>query len=130
MERAILRLEGTTLHLQPFPLDRASRRPLWLQVRDFFRRRILDGSLPAGTRLPSTRSLAKSLAISRNSALRAYEELAAEGLAAGSIGSGTRVLRHGRKPTLDWRNIVRQSHFPTDPLPFRDPDGNRLYFHR
>jgi GntR family transcriptional regulator/MocR family aminotransferase len=128
MERAIWRLEGATL--QPFPLDRASRRPLYLQVRDFLHRRILDGSLWPGARLPSTRSLAKSLAISRNSVLRAYEELAVEGLVTGRIGSGTRVRRHGRKPTLDWRNIVRESHFPTDRLPFRDPDGSPLYIHR
>lgn len=40
---------------------------------------MLDGSLPAGSVLPSTRSLAKELGVARNSLIYAYEQLAAEG---------------------------------------------------
>jgi DNA-binding transcriptional regulator YhcF (GntR family) len=116
--------------LEALEIDRASRRPVYLQVRDFLRGRILDGGLAPGVKLPSTRALAASLGISRNSILRAYEELAADGLLSGRIGSGTRVRAHGRKPKLDLRKVMRESHFPTDPVPVRDPDGNLLYFHR
>jgi len=125
MERAILHLEGTTLQLDP-----NSRQPLHLQLRDALRRSILDHSLPPGAKLPSTRALAKSLAISRNTVLNAYEALCAEGLVKGAVGSGTRVISTVRRRRLDVRSVLRESHFPTDPLPVCDPDGNPLYMHR
>jgi GntR family transcriptional regulator/MocR family aminotransferase len=121
MERANLHLEGTT-----FELDPDSRRPLYLQLRDRLRRSILDHSVPAGAKLPSTRSLAKSLAVSRNTVLNAYEALASEGLVTGATGSGTRVAAPVRRPRLDIRRVLRESHFPTDPVPLSDPDGNPL----
>ena len=126
MERANLHPEGTTLQLDPH-----SRQSLYLQLRDLLRRRILDRSLPPGVKLPASRALAQSLGVSRNTVVNAYEALAAEGLISGVIGSGTRVRRHGRKPLpLDLRHVLRESQFPNDPLPFRDPDGNPLYAHR
>jgi len=125
MERAILHAEGTTLQLDP-----NSRQPRYRQLRDVLRRRILDHSLPPGARLPSTRALAKDLAVSRNTVVSAYEALSAEGLVAGAIGSGTRVTATVRRRRLDLRSVLRESHFPTDPLPVCDPDGNPLYLHR
>jgi GntR family transcriptional regulator/MocR family aminotransferase len=62
-------------------------RQLYLQLRE----RILDGRLPAGARLPAGRQLAKDLGISRNTVIRALEQLYAEGYVAGRIGSGTYV---------------------------------------
>ena len=115
-------MEGTTLQLDP-----TSRRPLYLQLRDSLRRLILDHSLPPGVKLPSTRSLAKNLAISRNTVLNAYEALCAEGLVTGAIGSGTRVTATiRRRRPLDVLRVLRESHFPTDPLPICDPDGNLI----
>jgi len=122
MERAILHLEGTTLQLNPH-----SRQPLYLQLRDGLRRLILDHSLPPGSKLPSTRALAKELAISRNTVVNAYEALSAEGLVTGAVGSGTRVATAIRRPRrLDLRRLLQESHFPNDPLPMCDPDGNPL----
>lgn len=43
------------------------------------RAQIVDGSLPAGARLPSTRVLAGDLGVSRTTVTAAYEQLAAEG---------------------------------------------------
>ncbi|CAM4029092.1 Histidinol-phosphate aminotransferase [Bordetella tumbae] len=40
---------------------------------------ILDGRLPAGSRLPASRALAEQLGISRNTVLLAYSQLTAEG---------------------------------------------------
>jgi DNA-binding transcriptional regulator YhcF (GntR family) len=107
-------------------LDPDSRRPLHLQLRDHLRRSILDHTLPEGAKLPSTRSLAKTLAISRNTVVSAYEALAAEGLVTGAIGSGTRVATPARRRRLDIRKFLRESHFPTDAIPLSDPDGNPL----
>jgi DNA-binding transcriptional regulator YhcF (GntR family) len=122
MERAILQLKGTT-----FEFDPESRQPLYLQLRDGLRRMILNHSLPQGAKLPSTRALAKNLAISRNTVVNAYEALAAEGLVTGAIGSGTRVAASiCRRRRLDLRSVLRDSHFPTNPVPLCDPDGNPL----
>ena len=108
-------------------LDPNSRQPPYLQLRDVLRRRILDRTLPPGAKLPATRALAKNLAISRNTVVNAYEALSAEGLVIGTIGSGTRVSAIVPRRRLNFQSILRESHFPTDPLPACDPDGNPLF---
>ncbi len=75
----------------PLSLDRQSSVPLQRQLTDQLRAAILDGRLPAGTRLSSTRSLAESAGVSRNVAVAAYDELYAEGYVEGRHGSGTFV---------------------------------------
>lgn len=60
-------------------LDRASRQPLRRQLETRLRAGIEDGSLPDGTRLPSSRSLADQLAVSRGVVVDAYEQLIAQG---------------------------------------------------
>ena len=61
-------------------LDRAAREPLRRQLETWLRAAIADGSLPDGTRLPSSRSLAQQLAVSRGVVVDAYEQLIAQGL--------------------------------------------------
>jgi len=61
------------------------------QVYRALRGAILAERLAAGTRLASTRTLARDLGVSRNTVLQAYEQLVAEGYAAGREGSGTYV---------------------------------------
>jgi GntR family transcriptional regulator / MocR family aminotransferase len=56
---------------------------------------IADGRLRAGTRLPSTRTLAHDLGIARGTVLEAYAHLAAEGWIRGRRGSGTVVAAVG-----------------------------------
>lgn len=52
---------------------------------------ILDGSLQPATRLPPSRDLAGELALSRNTVLRVYEQLQAEGYITTRTSSGTFV---------------------------------------
>lgn len=65
--------------------------PRYGQVYRALRAAILDARFPAGTRLPATRILASELRVSRTTILMAYEQLIAEGYAAGRAGSGTYV---------------------------------------
>ncbi|CAA9385529.1 MAG: Transcriptional regulator, GntR family domain / Aspartate aminotransferase [uncultured Pyrinomonadaceae bacterium] len=65
--------------------------PIYRQVYETLRRAILSGGLAAGAQLPSTRSLAIQLAISRMTVVNAYEQLFAEGYIEGVSGSGTYV---------------------------------------
>lgn len=76
-------------------LDRSGDTPLWQQIYRALRARILAGALPPGTRLPPDRLLATQLGVSRATVIQAYRELAAEGLVAARVGSGTRVLPLG-----------------------------------
>ena len=68
-----------------------SASPLYRRVYDTVRSAIFDGSLPAGSRIPGTRSLARDLGVSRIVVLAAFEQLAAEGYITSTVGSGTRV---------------------------------------
>jgi GntR family transcriptional regulator / MocR family aminotransferase len=65
------------------------------------RQAILDGRLAAGDRLPATRELARSLAVSRSTVTAAYERLLGEGLAEARAGAATlvsgQVVRAGRE---------------------------------
>jgi GntR family transcriptional regulator/MocR family aminotransferase len=58
-----------------FAVDRSRPEPLVDQVIRLLREAIDTGRLAHGTRLPSTRALAKRLGVSRNTVLAAYEAL-------------------------------------------------------
>lgn len=70
-------------------LDR--RLGLSQQLYQQLRTRMLGGQIGRGTRLPASRDLAKLLNISRNSVVRAYEQLYAEGFIHSRVGAGTFV---------------------------------------
>jgi GntR family transcriptional regulator/MocR family aminotransferase len=53
-------------------VDRGSSQPLHAQIYAGFRAAILERSLRAGERIPSTRTLARELGVSRIPALNAY----------------------------------------------------------
>ncbi|NMO14850.1 PLP-dependent aminotransferase family protein [Pyxidicoccus fallax] len=74
-------------------VDRRSSVPLYRQVYEGYREAIVDRRLRAGQRLPSTRSLASELGISRIPILSAFEQLLAEGYFESRVGAGTFVAR-------------------------------------
>jgi GntR family transcriptional regulator/MocR family aminotransferase len=61
------------------------------QIYEQIRQATLDGRLPGGTRMPSTRELAKSLGIARNTVATAFDHLVAEGHLCARPGVGTFV---------------------------------------
>jgi GntR family transcriptional regulator / MocR family aminotransferase len=72
-------------------IDGRAREGLREQVYLAVRRAILDGVLVAGTRLPSSRTLADDLRVSRTTTFQAYEQLLGEGYLSARHGSGTFV---------------------------------------
>src|SRR5580704_3429045 len=81
-----------TAGLTPYiPFDRASGVPFYTQIYEGYRSAILSGRLGPGQRLPSTRTLAAELRISRLPVLNAFEQLLHEGYLEGKVGSGTYV---------------------------------------
>src|SRR5580692_5541276 len=71
---------------------------LFEQLARSLKREILTGRFAPGSQLPATRILARSIGVSRNTVLGAYELLCAEQLASARPGSGTRVTHLGAKP--------------------------------
>ena len=72
-------------------LDHHSETPLHQQLYDELRQAILSGRLLPRQKLPSTRSIAQSLGISRTTATQSYDRLQSEGYLETSVGSGTYV---------------------------------------
>lgn len=79
--------------LPPITLDAASGVPMHRQLSEWFRRAIVDGRLRPGQRVPSSRSLASELKVSRIPVLSAYEQLYAEGYLETFVGAGTCIAR-------------------------------------
>jgi len=113
--------------------------PLYRQIYNQLRQAILKRKLPVGARLPSTRALARTLGVSRNTVLNAYEALVADALLAARKGSGTHVSTPSnkirplatpmRRPFDLWA-ALREARFPAISACLHDPDGNPLYLHR
>ncbi|MEG1459099.1 MAG: PLP-dependent aminotransferase family protein [Acetivibrio sp.] len=61
------------------PLDTNSKYALYEQIYFYIKNEIKNGNLPYQTKLPSTRSLATNLSISRNTVDMAYSQLLSEG---------------------------------------------------
>jgi GntR family transcriptional regulator/MocR family aminotransferase len=106
-------------------LDRETPVAIYLQLArqlaDAIRRGTLDGA-----RLPSTRTLAPLLGLSRNTVLSAYDELIALGLIEARRGSGTHVpgTSSGSFATL---SLLRAAQYPGRTLHVLDMDGGSIY---
>jgi DNA-binding transcriptional regulator YhcF (GntR family) len=72
-------------------LDRRSSAPLIRQVYSAIRDAILSGKLRAGSQVPSTRTLARELGVSRTTVVVAYDHLIAEGYIEPVSGAGSFV---------------------------------------
>ena len=126
-------------------LDPNSKLNLQGQIRQKLVEGILNGSFPAGTKLPSSRKLATQLEVARNTVVLAYEQLIEEGYLESRQRSGIFVSRHileghvgfqgkaSEHTSLDprWKNRIRlntttedQFHWPANwqrfPFPFID----------
>ena len=85
------------LSFNPAGIELDRRQGLTRQLYEALRQRVLDGRLVSGTRLPASRDLAAALSISRNSVVRAYDQLYAEGFIQGRVGDGTYVAQLAEK---------------------------------
>ncbi|MCA9876353.1 MAG: PLP-dependent aminotransferase family protein [Thermomicrobiales bacterium] len=77
-------------------LDTEDATPLYRQLERALASAIGDGTLAPGDRLPSERTLAEQLGVSRTTTVMAYRELEARGLVRGSTGRGTFVCAGGQ----------------------------------
>jgi GntR family transcriptional regulator/MocR family aminotransferase len=93
-------------------------RTLYKQLYDRVREAILTGALPLGGRLPSTRTLAADLGVSRNTVEGAFAQLQAEGFLVRRVGAGTFVagtLPEGDRPPRATRGQRSRPAAPARP---------------
>jgi GntR family transcriptional regulator len=74
-----------------FRLNPTTGQPLYLQLMQQIRHAVETGALQHGDQLPGIRTLAEDLVISPNTVVRAYSELAHEGLLELRHGAGAFV---------------------------------------
>lgn len=80
----------------------------WRQVHDQLARLITAGSLPAGTRLPTIRQLARDLGLAPGTIARTYRELELAGLVWTGRAKGTVVAETAAiDPTAALRDLAR-----------------------
>lgn len=72
-------------------IENTSPVPLYYQLREQFRSKILDGEMKYGDKLPSETELCKELSLSRSTVKQAYDGLVADGLIRRTQGKGTFV---------------------------------------
>jgi len=96
-------------------LSHEAATPLHRQLYEELRRAILNGRLSPGQKLPSTRSLAKSLGISRIVVTQSYEQLNDEGYLQTTVGSGTFVC--AQLPD----DLLHSAALPSEPKSDRSP---------
>ena len=82
-----------SIAFNPAGIELDPKKGLSRQLYLALRQRVLDGRLNGGSRLPASRDMAGALGISRNSVMRAYDQLYAEGFIEGRVGDGTYVAQ-------------------------------------
>ncbi|MCM3759917.1 PLP-dependent aminotransferase family protein [Alkalihalobacillus oceani] len=73
---------------------KSSSTPLYLQIVNYIRNKIMSGEWTIGTKLPSQRQLAACFEVNRSTVITALQELIAEGLLEAKTGSSTFVANN------------------------------------
>ena len=110
-----------------FAIDRDRGEPLSLQIVRQLQEAIQAGRVVRGTRLPSTRSLARTLDVSRDTVLTAYDELAARGYVRSRPGVGMYVFVSMPASGFDPRSVMRDAQYPLRTIALEDQDRNPLF---
>lgn len=120
-------------------VDRNAQKPIYQQIYEAFRARVIRGELRPGQHVPSTRQLACELQVSRFPVLNAYAQLLAEGYFESRVGAGTFIASslpeepgsRNRKPAVSPATGLRTTAARASALPsyVRPTSGERLgYF--
>ena len=110
-------------------MDTASSLPYYRQLYEQLRQAILTGQLAPGLRLPSTRTLAEELSLSRSTIVNAFEQLLAEGYLEGVVGAGTYVTRTLPEAYFQARHLSSppaSAPCPLSPFPLQDASASPL----
>lgn len=92
-----------------------SQTPIYMQIKNQIKEMVLTGELLDGFMLPSERMMAKSVGVHRNTIIKAYNELKADGLIAAQQGLGYKIVyRNNDKDSseksgnIPWLHILKE----------------------
>lgn len=96
-------------------VDKNLKTAAYLQIASQIKKEILRGDLVDGFALPSERALARELHLHRNTIVKAYNELKADGLISSYQGVGYRVHyrqeEQGKKGrAVNWQGIIKNEY--------------------
>ena len=111
-------------------VDRTSRKSVTAQVYGGVKQLILSGDLAAGKRLPSSRTLANELKISRTTAIAVFERLTSEGLIKARTGSGSFVAESASQHRSPMPLVVRNERPATTKLADLITEASPKFFQR
>ncbi|MGE6259250.1 PLP-dependent aminotransferase family protein [Heyndrickxia sporothermodurans] len=98
----------------------ADDRPVYIQLKEYLKKMIMNGHLLEHQKLPSTRELSTLLGISRNTVLTAYADLEQEGLIYAVKGKGNFIGKVETSKTpyikLNWKEKVNEDALLADEL--------------
>jgi DNA-binding transcriptional MocR family regulator len=93
-------------------------RPVYIQLKEYFKKMITNGHLLEHQKLPSTRELSSLLSISRNTVLTAFADLEQEGLIYAVKGKGNFVSHvetfKSQSIQLNWTEKINEQTFLAD----------------
>lgn len=97
-------------------VNKELKTPVYLQIVSQIKEQIVKGDLVDGYALPSERVLAKHLSVHRNTVVRAYNELKADGLITSYQGIGYRVLYQmedesvKKRKSVNWPSMIKSEY--------------------
>ncbi|TCJ79597.1 UNVERIFIED_ORG: GntR family transcriptional regulator [Bacillus cereus] len=95
-------------------LNTKSKKALYVQLYEYIKKEIKDGTIPALTKLPAKRKLASYLQVSKNTVEAAYEQLLAEGYIESASRKGYFVCE------IEQMIYVEGSEVKVEEVPFRE----------
>ncbi len=98
-------------------IDKNVRTPLYWQISDQIKEKIISGQLPCGAILPSERALSQLLHVHRNTVIKAYSHLKDEELVESVRGVGYRVTYESKgdaepdvRRKVNWSTIIKDEY--------------------
>lgn len=92
-------------------INRGIDKPLYQQLIDEIKQKIKKGELIPGDKLPSERRLSEILGVNRSTVIRAFDELASEGVLDRTKGSGTKISQDSLSPLwgkhMNWQKFIK-----------------------
>lgn len=97
--------------------DKSLSKPIYIQIKDYFKEKIILGEWQVGFMIPTQRELAKIFNVNRSTIVTAIDELKAEGILEGKGKGGTKIVNNV-SPLLaniqpDWKSYIDDGiHIP------------------
>ena len=102
--------------------NESSKIPLYQQIYEFMKKKIMNGEWTLGTKIPPQRRLAHEFKVNRSTIVTALDELTADGLIESKVGRGTVVINNtwsiiSSTSPPDWRIYVKSgTHQPNQSI--------------